>query len=206
MFAVGHDQRPEIGVPGVHKGEHGNGDDAGLAHGQHDLKHDFQLPGAVQPRTLHDFVGQLLKGLAQHEDAEGVGAKGQDLGPEGIDQPGLAEHQVGGDVGDLPRNHEGHQHDAEQQALEREAALGKAIGCRNHDGQLKHDHRKGNHHGVLRILPNIDAGGKDGFVIFKGKGHRPQRGRGLDGFDIGLKRGDDHPVKGKHEHQHHRDL
>ena len=40
----------------------------------------------ISPRCpggrTRSFFGHLLKRLAQHEDPEGIGAKGQDLGPE----------------------------------------------------------------------------------------------------------------------------
>ena len=44
----------------------------------------------------------------------------QDLRPQGVDHAPAADHDVYRDVGQLLRDHEGHQHNAEQQALERE--------------------------------------------------------------------------------------
>ncbi len=158
----GDDEGPQQGVVAAEKGEDRDGNQCGPGHGRADTQEETQVPAAVDAGGVVVVFGQGKHGLAHEENAEGIGAPGDDERGVGVvpAEPG-DKHEIG-DEGELEGHHHGGEHDAEE-----EGTAGKAQSRESVAG-----HERGEHHGG-----GHSAGDDKGIEEIAGEG------RGLEGVD-----------------------
>ena len=88
-------------------------------------------------RRCLSLIHILHEVLPQQEDAEGVGGKGDDLGQQGGEEPGLGHEEIDGDKGHLVGDHEGQEHQPKQKVLPLELVPGEDIGGGHHEDVYK---------------------------------------------------------------------
>ena len=101
-------------VPTAHEGQNGHCGQDRPGEGQDDPEVDPQLPAAVNPGGVNEFVGYALHELLHQEDVVDADGGRDDQGAE-MAHPTQAVHDhIGGDEKENPRDHQGGQHEVEQ--------------------------------------------------------------------------------------------
>lgn len=133
---------------------------AGRRQRHHDRPVDAQVPAAVQPRGLVEFLGQPAHELDHEEDEERVGGEvlADQQRSEGVDQLQLLEHHVLRNDQYVVREQQRPDHDGEHRVAPGEPDLGEGVG-RQRAGDDDTDHGTDRDIGrVQEELPDRDVG------------------------------------------------
>lgn len=118
---------PEQAIPMANDRKNAKCDDGGHRHRNHYSPDDGKLRKSVEPRRVHDVVGDRLEELSHQKDAEGRHDVGEDQHRIGVQDTELVAEDEQWQRQDFVRKDQGDQDQCEHQVLPPELKLGKCI-------------------------------------------------------------------------------
>lgn len=152
------DLRPEVAVPGIHKGNRHGRAVGGTHDGHEHTEEDADLAQAVQTSSLDNIIGEGPRRLAEQHDHERGRDGGQNKRRPAVNKAPVGHHLEQRDHDGYERQHHGQQQHAHQGVLGLVVVDLKAVTGDGADQQRDEGHQDGIAEGVCHGQPQILVG------------------------------------------------
>ena len=192
LLGLGRDQRPQEVVPGGQEREDGQRRQRRSTLGQDNLEEYAQLAGTVDPRGLHQRVGDSGDELSHQEDSDGLTQERQDERRIGVRESHVRDDHEQRDERGHAWNHERHHDGAEQNVLASEVHLRQGVSDHGAEHHVPEDGDHGDDYAVGEVGAEVQFPEPFGEVRERGVLGQELRRFGED-LPLGLQRAQRHP-------------